>query len=453
MAVLNPKPFVVAEKIFRRLFKGKPSIFADVDINQQSLIDDQGFKIISSALGGYSTGFNPILSGLLWNGVQMSYTVSSLTGAKLNYNKIEFDIPSFSLTGSNVPVMPAPGYAGSVVNFWLVAEKYTTSFVDDNVLAGIDGPGLGSALPSSDAIRYKNEVVVRSVGSGILPILTTGQEVISLLCQIAFKYVASTDSYQPYLQKNVINLGEFNLKAFPNPFYNTDPSGVIGNLLSFIDYFEQQLQNFYYTLYNALVERQGTVKYFYGDINTNFDPSGLGIGQWSGYALCNGATHGAYTTPDIRGKNIIGFHSLLGDAQNEYKTIGEVGPIDPLDPNSYSLVYGGKKIKQGNLCVAPHRHIDSQVISFEDQSNMVVDNWASRHLTETGGLAIKQYYDNSQRLNNSDGDFEAGDDHDTFIMYANTGNGMDNIDNQDVTLSFPMENRSPYIVLAVVIKL
>jgi len=63
------------------------------------------------------------------------------------------------------------------------------------------------------------------------------------------------------------------------------------------------LSNFYRISSQGV--RTGTVLDWYGDVNANFDSSGMGVNDLAGYAICNGNTFNGYVTPDLRGRFIV----------------------------------------------------------------------------------------------------------------------------------------------------
>lgn len=459
MANLNPKPFTLSQKIFRRLFAGKPSLYTDVDINQQGAIDDKTFDKLFDYLGSVTTGYLPS-AVISWDN-NLGFDVTYAGGGKLFYKKVEFDIPAFhfvkgdSVGNPAIAILPTPanpGLTAGVINFYLVAKRYTTTFADDATIAGVDGVGLASPLPSSDAVRFKDERVVMSIGQDVAPTLASGEEKIVLLSQIAFVDDAMNQygGVHPYLQINCPDITQLEDKFFQGSHnVSTNTTGVISNLVKLADSLTARVDNGLYNLYNSLVERQGTVKFYYGPLAGNFDSNGLGIGRWSGYALLNGQTHSGYTTPDARGRQIMVFHSYAGDSQNEYKVMGETGPPAGPGANCYSLVAGGKQVKFGLQSLPAHRHKYGFAIMNYSFAVGATPPAGSESLPSGTAGALNNPI---QLWNNNAGD--TGGSGDTHYYLFNTGDGTDNVNAQDgFGINYPVENRSPYIVMAAVIKL
>ncbi|MEH0154689.1 hypothetical protein V6R21_19100 [Limibacter armeniacum] len=109
----------------------------------------------------------------------------------------------------------------------------------------------------------------------------------------------------------------------------------------------------------------GMIVDYYGSLS-NFNGSGLGIGDMIGYALCNGQTHdlpsGQFITPDLRGRVIIGKgdSSLAGGNPeanlNEYFEIGNVGglrevilTINQMPEHNHNVGNGTASVAQGDF--------------------------------------------------------------------------------------------------------
>lgn len=235
---LDAKPFEPADKIKKRVYYGKPNIFADVDINQVTDIDEEGFNQASEALGGLTTNFAPVHTVVAWTGSSLQFSLTLSTPGKLYYNKIAFDIPAFDLqfvTGQLGAINTSGGFGDGVVNVWLIATKTVTNFGVDTSIAGVNGPGFISPLPSSDAIQYSSERIAYTIGKNTpVSILGTDEEVITLLCQNAFKFKLDQPGAElPYLLINTPDKSKLDGilgVGFPLS-YATNVKGVIGNLL------------------------------------------------------------------------------------------------------------------------------------------------------------------------------------------------------------------------------
>lgn len=192
---------------------------------------------------------------------------------------------------------------------------------------------------------------------------------------------------------------------------------------------------------------QGGIIMYSGALTGKFDGTGLGYsGEWVGWALCNGNNG----TPDLRGRFIVGYYGVGGDAQGEYASIGEVGPTQTLGSLAdYKIANDGKKIILARGAIPPHRH---KYGFFSVNPGDSAIDWAAIYTADTGGATDITHRDTHLDGNLMDGG--AGGGSPVGWDYANTGNGEINIDAQDDGLnSNAIENRPPFYTLAYVMKL
>lgn len=197
MALLA-KPFDITQKICRRIFAIKPSVFSHQDVNQilevnttaiDSLSDRVG-AVIQGSLVDYIGRGEPVIAK---NGVD-DYTVTTefkITDGFLYHKNVRFVIPetSFNLD-ADFTTVPIP------YSIALVAKKTTVDFATDPVMAGIDGGGFPSAMASSDAIVWGDERLVEV--SGAFPELSPGEEFICYICSLVYtdeRYKATANDY------------------------------------------------------------------------------------------------------------------------------------------------------------------------------------------------------------------------------------------------------------------
>lgn len=200
---ITAKPFDAFEKIRRREFKPKTNVFSHVDINQETEAIVDAIEKISDRLGARLEGY--------------ALTVNSLTLTKPStLYKVEYDIDFSPVSGfvyaknvrfevpATVLASPLGGVEGTgadilpQVDFYLVAKKKTVTFLDDNVMAGIDGTGFPAPLPSSDAIVWEGERIATFHNGSIVGTLGGSEEVICKLFSIGYEDIAYTGATIPY---------------------------------------------------------------------------------------------------------------------------------------------------------------------------------------------------------------------------------------------------------------
>lgn len=253
---LNAKPFTLSEKITKRTFKGQPNIYADVDINQLTDIQVDAINRIAQRLGGLSASFQSSVVVNTLTATQtpgtplytLDYDVDFAGGGYLFAKNIRFDIPAFSLSGT----LSETTLLNTTISFYLKAKKKTVTFADDNVMAGVDGGGLGGAVASSDADVYYDEEVVVTKGD-TAPSLTGGFELIGKLASVTFQkkdWVGNnTDNiYEPVLVFDAPDISLLDIVP-DSGVYNTSDSlfGVVARLKAWISKVATKLDFFKFT--------------------------------------------------------------------------------------------------------------------------------------------------------------------------------------------------------------
>ncbi len=234
---INAKPFSIAEKIRKRIFYGKPNVYAHVDINQSTDVDVYALDSIASRLGGNIsvdaiTGTFIYTNNEAGNSYSLEYTIANATsGVKVYHKNIAFDLPTFSLSNVGTPLVTS---SPALLNLYLIAKLKTVTFADDNVMAGVDGTGFTAPIASSDAQVYELERV-ELTQEGTLPTLGSGEQII---CKIAsVNYIkkdwvgdSNVDIYEPILVKDVPYLADL------TTYLNVDPNTMStpDSTLSFI---------------------------------------------------------------------------------------------------------------------------------------------------------------------------------------------------------------------------
>ncbi|ANQ49626.1 hypothetical protein MY04_4809 [Flammeovirga sp. MY04] len=180
---------------------------------------------------------------------------------------------------------------------------------------------------------------------------------------------------------------------------------------------------------------RGMVVDYYGDL-TNFDATGLGIGEFIGYALCNGQNG----TPDARGRVFVGMSDTSSANGNPDANLGEYFVIGNTGGNrSSSLI-------EGNL--PPHKH-GVGVIIVEDGDHVHPITWPN---TQGDNNLV---HGMSARLNSNDNNGEptALDSVPTQTDLAGKHSHGATVSENTVGNGDPIDIRQPYMVTGKLMKL
>jgi hypothetical protein len=105
-----------------------------------------------------------------------------------------------------------------------------------------------------------------------------------------------------------LTLSESVLPPSPVTYKDLTSQNVHFNRAMVLGYYAEgqgeYLTNF--TRASASGVKTGVIQDWYGNVNTNFDSTGLGINNMVGYAVCNGGTFSGTTVPDLRGRFLTG---------------------------------------------------------------------------------------------------------------------------------------------------
>lgn len=187
----------------------------------------------------------------------------------------------------------------------------------------------------------------------------------------------------------------------------------------------------------------GTIKMFYpisGDISDYFDTTGLGVtgSGWDNWAIANGQN----STPDLRGRFIVGMSNA--DSSNYVYSNSEKNKSIFA---TVSNAGGSSVIDADNL--PAHRHKYSFLAPITGSNE---NAWAAQHTSETGGFADVVSHPGGALISGNKlvKDPVAGNV-DCFVDLGNTGDGTDNISNQDETTN--LSYYPAYYTLLYVIKI
>jgi len=134
---------------------------------------------------------------------------------------------------------------------------------------------------------------------------------------------------------------------------------------------------------------------------TNPFTAGIGTGRYSKWAICNGNNG----TEDLTEGTFRGFNHSNADYDESAKSGGS---------DTVALIRAN---------IPAHRH---KTTFYTLDWNTYHDDWATKHTLDTGGNT----YVNKYRLSTG-GITDSGDDQDYYVEVANTGDGTDNLSDQN----------------------
>lgn len=105
-----------------------------------------------------------------------------------------------------------------------------------------------------------------------------------------FKLIKTVVSPSPVQYKNLASENVHYEKTLRLVYFSSGDEG-------------EYLNNF--TRVNSLGVPAGVISDWFGNVNTEFDSTGLGINSMAGWAVCNGNTYGSVTSPDLRGIFVV----------------------------------------------------------------------------------------------------------------------------------------------------
>lgn len=301
MALIE-KPFNALEKIIRAVFKGKPNVYADVDINAQILRQLYSLRDIQKQTG--LLGSFDATNTSTYDSAGKLFARLTWVDFDVIFNSMRFQISAGSLNQEFVPT----GYPQ--LRVYLIAKKKTVTFADDQTMSGVFGSSLEAPLPGAEHEVYYNERLGYGLDGTLSPTLDTDEEVICPIGSIIPSFNKNSGLLEPKFYSHTLSA------------YSTKVKNLLG-LQSFSDTSIIELNQYLADyLHNYRAEPVGTVKMFVGDL-AKFPGTGLGVNEWAGWARCNGSNG----TIDFRDRSPIGFDERGTDPVNgiwdiAYNTLG-----------------------------------------------------------------------------------------------------------------------------------
>lgn len=197
MANFTAKVFSYADKLKRRIYRGSPNLFTDVDINQEGDVLEHQLDDLHASLGGY-----------LYKKPTVNFTGSFPTthvdvvfpsGSYLYLKGVRHPLSSISYTSANHTYNEdgdLAAYKANMYDVWVIAERAVLTSVDTS-LAEIDGGGLPAPVAGADVVVYKNHRVAVTFGYGTQPTLSGAEEIIACIGQGVWDYSEDAQSFAP----------------------------------------------------------------------------------------------------------------------------------------------------------------------------------------------------------------------------------------------------------------
>jgi hypothetical protein len=197
---IAPKPFNISEKIRRRIFKPKPNIYSDVDINQETEAIVDAVERIASRLGSVTENLSVTVNTLQLTksgGIYtLNYDISLGGNGQYYYGKtVRFDLPNASFASAMAGLAGANPGELPTVTIYLIAKVRTVTFAQDPVMSGID---VGFPLASSDTIQWYGERLAKSE-NGVLPTLSPDEVLIGKVLSVGYEDVSYTGNPNDYV--------------------------------------------------------------------------------------------------------------------------------------------------------------------------------------------------------------------------------------------------------------
>lgn len=352
---LAPKPFNRLQKIIKAIYRGKPNVFADVDLNRH-------FSIIEDSLRGLWRGtFADFSHNFVFEGDynapndNLNYSISWQPFSVV-YNGMAFDFPAGSVSGTTV------GGNKPGLRLFIVAKKRLVTFSDNQELSGVTGPDLANPLAAADHLVYENHRLL-AVEYPYNPVIAPDEELIVPIISIMPAF--NPDNPAPKLyQLSLTGYTELAKQRLGNRFGDCSLVELNQYILD--------------VLFNYSGDPVGTIRMYRRSLD-NFDNTGLGFGSMAGWAICNGNNG----TVDFRRAVPVGYdpepitpNNPTGDNDIRYGSIGS------------SLGQNMRAITKQNLPAVPLKIKAIDGTNFYYDQGTTGNRWGLRHDKDnTGGTA------------------------------------------------------------------
>lgn len=210
---IHPKPFEISDaykrSLSRSIFAGRPSIFSAEDLNRQLSAMIYFNELISAGHGlmkeNWTASFTigsvyPCTSSFCYD-VTMSFVTDGVNYSYVHAKGVSIELPLEAFTITKTLSFLDENLQG--IYLYLIAEKHTVTFAEDNEMSGIHSTEHTTPIASSDTIMYQNARLVLTNPKGYAAdvILDTEEEVIGILwsCTKKTTYAADLGATQSWL--------------------------------------------------------------------------------------------------------------------------------------------------------------------------------------------------------------------------------------------------------------
>jgi hypothetical protein len=302
---INPKNFNPTQLIQKMLFRGRPNIMADVDLNRQGDLLRFNLDTDNNLIGATSP---VVITG------SASYDGSGNLTYNLTVPATTWTIRGCTFSTASTNIAGTLAGAHKSLFIYLMAQQKLVTFADDQTMSGINSPDFATPLAAADNEVYFTPIIVaRAYPDVTIATLEAnvggGNKVISLVggvipLAISGGFVARLATYtavgvgSELKGSSFYNGNKFNGSSFPEIISHI--IGVIKGILGTSD-------------------KIGMCTFYSGPLTGVWDTvSGLGIsGGWQGWAIMD-TRNG---TEDAVGKSFIG----LDTSYTPFDTIGNTG--------------------------------------------------------------------------------------------------------------------------------
>lgn len=306
MALIE-KPFVATKRIIRSIFRGRPNLFTDVDVNRQ--FEAMTYYINqSSRLIGSIGKIGHTISGISYTSAKkLAYDIR-INPSRISVRGVDIDLPNTRLNGTG-------SLNNGTLAIYLVGREKLVTFEEDPELSGVNSPDFQVPLAGADTLVYDNISIVA------YEYPTVNEANVTNKLGAEYKLITILGSIVPVANAS----GELEPRLLFYTANNTKDSltELVGRDVSNSLSIQEQLNNLIHYLIGQKKSppknNVGMTSFYTGPTAGIWDlTTGLGLTDgWEGWAIMDGRNG----TTDMRGKYMRGVD--LRKVGDEMGTLGE----------------------------------------------------------------------------------------------------------------------------------